>query len=639
MIFGWDIETHLLNPYRADARLLTAAVWTPDLAWGSPIEWDYRPELVRVSQPIEDLLTDPTATVVGHNIVAFDIPYWERRTGVRVQAQLFDTQVARALLDETGEGNSLEDLAQIYLGMSKADDGLNKKRLKWADPDKVLRYNVVDCEIAYKLYEPLLAEIKANGQEGLFQFLMEVGRELADMMLAGAKIDTSFVDTMGTQLEEEANYLEWQLNEALDEDTREEILMAAAVKSWEEGTKEISYIGGSEINFSSPDQVAQLLFGSPGFNLPSKKETDSGAPSTSAKVLKLMIPTVARKHPAVGDWLDAFLAMKERQKLVGTYLKPFVDKHMGEDGRVHTSYKLGKSLEFGGAATGRLASSGPNLQNIPRDARVKGAFIPEPGWRMFEADYSQMELRVGAWYAEEPSMMQAFVRGEDIHTSYLAEGHGIPYEEMKRLVSTEDPWPERRNLIKPVQFGVFYGGGPYMLIEQAHAAGIKLTFPEARQTIDDWFARRPKIKQWITATQDVIIANKEIRTPTGRVRHLPAASRHTKKGWQALRQGVNFMVQSLASDHMLAALRRMGRLIREAEEGHWLRSVRLCLTVHDSVVGEYDPDRVDATVLEEWIRQQMTEGVEKDMRELFGVEGIPLAVDVDTGLNRWKELK
>jgi DNA polymerase-1 len=323
------------------------------------------------------------------------------------------------------------------------------------------------------------------------------------------------------------------------------------------------------------------------------------------------------------------------KKLRGTYLEPLLTKHAGTDGRVHTTYHLGRGYGDhggGGTVTGRLSSSEPNLQNIPRDIVVKGTFVPSLGMRMFSADYSQVELRVAAWYAGEETMLEAFRQGLDVHTATLAELEGVKYEYAHKKVKSGE-WEENRALVKRVNFGVLYGVGEYRLVQLMRDMGIQISQKRATEIIDWWYANKKSMAKWIDDVQEIAVNEKRVVTPTGRVRRLPYA------GWgkgieaQARRQAVNFMVQSFSADLMLAALLRLEQ--RFAQEG----GAQLLLTVHDSIVGEYYPEDWTDEELTRVAREEMLEGAKEELVKSLGVtervRDLLLDVDVLCSMERW----
>jgi DNA polymerase-1 len=251
--------------------------------------------------------------------------------------------------------------------------------------------------------------------------------------------------------------------------------------------------------------------------------------------------------------------------------------------------------------------------------------VPRAGWRLFDADFAQLELRVAAWYANEQSMLDAFESGKDVHTLTLAQMKGVDYVSATEKVESGE-WKDERALVKRVNFGILYGTSAYTLVELARDLGIEISLRKAQKTIDEWFKIRPNIEGWIRTQERRIISHGEIRTPTGRTRHLPGASKMTPFGRGQLRQGVNFMVQSLASDINLMAL--------EAVHSDTDPSVNILLTVHDSIVGEYDRHH-DEEAIRTWLYDRMVVAVDLKLQAEWDIHGMPLDIDVQTNQLRW----
>lgn len=613
-IIGFDIETHLLSPYHTGSRLLTAAVSEKGRSWGVVLDHPLAkvPSSIQGQRilRVQKLLGDPNVTIVGHNIAGFDVPYWEKKTGHPVRAKLFDTRVAYALLDEESFDNHLGALVEKFgLGKKNAEE-LNRKKLAETDPEAVLRYNISDAELSRKLYYVLVPMLKEQKLGRLFLFLMEVARSLIDMKTVGTRLDLEWVRKHRADITKELEKVQAQL---------------------------LGWLGDQNFNLNSPKQLAAKLFGSPddgGFGMPVvERSKKTHAPSTSTDALKAV--RAKAKGKEAKKLLDTLLSYRKLTKLLGTYLEPFEHVHMAEDGRIHTTFHLSKGYDkdqSGGTVTGRLSSSEPNLQNIPRDERIKGSFAPSNGHLLFSADYSQIELRVAAWFAGEETMLQAIREGRDMHTATLASLERRPYDEVKALVVAEDKhWVEQRVLIKQVNFSMLYGAGPWRLVKLMQKLGITISLRRAEEIISWWYAEKAAMKAWIDEVHARAVRDKQLVTPTGRVRHLPYAEWGTPWGERALRQSVNFLVQSFSADVMLSALRLLHTRLPEEVDG-----ARLLLTVHDSVIGEY-PEKTKAD-LASFVHRTMAVDAYEYLQERFGVEpGLLLDVDIKAGQDRWRK--
>jgi DNA polymerase-1 len=291
------------------------------------------------------------------------------------------------------------------------------------------------------------------------------------------------------------------------------------------------------------------------------------------------------------------------QKLLGTYVEALPALVNPVTGRLHTR------LHQAAVATGRLASSDPNLQNIPvrteEGRAIRGAFVPEPGWVFQDADYSQIELRVVAALAKDPILLGAFQRGEDIHRRTASEVLGIPMDQVD---------PDQRSAAKAVNFGLLYGQGAFAL-----SASLGISFREAKAFIEKYFQRMPQVAAWIEATKAKAQEEALVRTHWGRIRRIPdlQSSNQGLKA-QGLREAVNTVVQGTAADLVRRAMVRFHRALK----GSPLRA-RLLLQVHDELLVEAHPE--DQGAVAEMLRQAM-EGADD-----LGPLGVPLAAEVRPG--------
>jgi DNA polymerase-1 len=599
---GFDIETTGLRFDEKGAKILTAVYYTPDkiisAAHASAL-WEMGGYLKGVGTP----------RLAGQNILGFDVPWWQYRVQALTYNEFFDTQVAQSLIDENTEDNSLLGNLKRYYPENPdipLMEEMKKQRKSLGDLDlqQVVAYNRMDSRASYDV---AMAQKEILVERKLWYFfvdLMDIGKVLANMMTEGVLVDKSWAEI-------HAKFSEGEVASHLDN---------------------VRYMADEpELNLDSPKQLVSLMFDQ--MQMPIVKKTKTGQPSTSSAALK-ELKGLTTDTDVVG-FLESILSYREHKKLLGTYYEPMRNTLPGKDGRVRTTYHLGRS-RFGGTVTGRLSSSNPNLQNIPRSKAVKGMFIPSYNMRMYDADYSQIELRVAAWYSEEESMLEAFASGHDIHTATLADMEGVTYQEAKDKVDTGE-WSEKRSNVKRVNFLILYGGGPHTLVELSRDVGAEMTYKQASKLIARWMDARPDLAKWIEQIHDVARYTGVVQSPTGRVRHLPDAQVNDAR---ALRQSVNFLVQSFASDIMLFAMREVDligpRLVREhgALFNGWHRPL---MTVHDSVIGEYFHKLEDAGGIEPWLQKAMVEDVQTRLQHGYEITGLPLAVDITTGMTRWGE--
>jgi DNA polymerase-1 len=363
-------------------------------------------------------------------------------------------------------------------------------------------------------------------------------------------------------------------------------------------TEEIYALAGTPFNINSPKQLGEVLFERLGLQ-PQGKTTKTKAYSTSADVLEAL----AGAHPVVGRILD----YRQISKLKGTYVDALPQLISPEDGRLHTTFNPA------GAATGRLSSADPNLQNIPvrteLGREIRSCFVPERGWTLLSADYSQIELRLLAHFSGDAALVEAFRNNEDIHTRTASEIHGVP-----PLMVT----PEMRRAAKAVNFGIVYGQTPFGLAQQ-----LGIGQEEAREYIQRYFDRYPGVRMWIDRTVEEVRERGYTLTLWGRRRPIPdIASKNPNARAFAERTAVNTPLQGTAADLMRKAMIVVdGELRRRG----W-RS-RLLLQVHDELVLECPPEELEEA--RAMVKRAM-EGVEE-------LE-VPLLADTAAGPN-WRDVE
>lgn len=614
-VWGWDIETHSpippdkktraknlpLDPYEEGALVLTSVLYREGEFVTTYPEFPGESRLgIKETQ---DVLSDVESTVVGHNILAFDAPWWTVRTGKPVLARIYDTRVLHSLLDPDSP-NGLEDLGQLYLNRGKEDEGLDKSKLIEYDPGEVMAYNMSDSHLSLDLFLTIKAVIEERGMWPLAELAMDVGSVLLRQTLRGMWIDEPWIEKQRGSIELRTAQLETELKEL------------------------------TGINPASPKQLAKFLFKDLGAPV-LKRSKKTKEPSTDEETIKALRAGVEGKE--LRQFLTDLLEYRKGSKLWGTYLKPMLHKHRKGDGRIHPTVHLGREntkKHHKGTVTGRLSMSRPNLQNLPRDPRVRGVLAATPGYRLADADYAQIELRVAAWLSSEQVMIDGFLAGADPHTAALARIRGVSIDEAMRRVYDTGEWSEERSMVKPVNFLILYGGTPYGINRVlAKDYGIYKELWEVQRMHDLWFESAPTLHAWIEETEKRILNEGRLVTPFGRERRLDGGSWDTPKGRRVLRQGVNFIIQSTAADLTLLAL----TLVDEA------RDLPPLLTVHDSIIVEYPLDEGHDAVGEQ-LKTLMGERTIETLIERFPQpegspqwESLPLGVDVSTNLSRWGE--
>jgi DNA polymerase-1 len=556
-----DTETNSLDPLRCDLVGVSLAtepgracyiplLHTPQAAQGSldlageAAPADDRKPLARdeTLKRLKPLLEDPAVLKVGHNI-KFD-QHVLAGVGLAV-APIDDTMLLSYVLESGAHGHGMDELARLHLDHQTItyDDvcGSGKARITFEKVplDAARDYAAEDADITlrlHRLFKPrLVAEHMVSVYETLERPLVPV---LAAMERAGIKVDKAELSGMSVEFGRRMGDLE----------------------------EEIWRLAGGTFNVGSPKQLGEVLFdklGLPG----GKKSAKTGAYATGAEVLEALAPL----HPLPQRVLD----WRQIAKLKSTYADALVDQINPVTGRVHTSYAMAAT------STGRLASSDPNLQNIPvrteEGRRIRRAFIAEPGHLLLSADYSQIELRLVAHVAGIEGLKQAFRRGADIHAITASQVFGVPVEGM-------DPMTRRR--AKAINFGIIYGISPFGLAQQLGIAQV-----EARRYIDAYFARYPEILAYMEATKALLRKQGWVNTLFGRKCHIQGiADRNPAMRSFAERAAINAPIQGGAADIIRRAMVRLPAAL--AAEG--LRA-RMLLQVHDELVFEVPEGELEAT--------------------------------------------
>jgi DNA polymerase-1 len=482
--------------------------------------------------------------------------------------------LASYVLDPGRRSHGLDDLVLEFLDhrMTPYDElfakGDRTRDILAVDPDRLAVYAAEDADYTLRLWEVLEPKLEEAGLGGLFRDLeMPVSAVLLGMERAGIRLDRTFLRELRDRFAEELTRLEAHIHE----------------------------LAGEPFNIQSPKQLSVILFEKLG--LKPIKKTATGW-STDASVLEVL----AEEH----DLPAAILEYREVAKLQSTYVETLPELADPETGLVHTSYNQAV------AATGRLSSSDPNLQNIPirteLGRRIRRAFIPRAEGRIFlSADYSQVELRLLAHLAEDPGLQAAFRDGADVHRRTAALIAGVGEDEVTS---------EMRSRAKAINFGVIYGMGARALARQT---GVKVA--EASEFIETYFRTYPGVRTFIEATREQARREGQVSTLLGRRRLLPdiGSSNNRIRAFQE-RVAVNTPIQGTAADLIKLAMLR----IRAELDRRGLEAV-LLLQVHDELVLELPESELDE------VAALVREGMEGAM-EL----SVPLVVDIHTGAN-WAE--
>jgi DNA polymerase I len=573
---GIAIEATSDDAMRA-AIVGVALAEAPGKAWYVPVGHRYLgcPQQLpweRVRAALAMVLADAHVVKVGHELKQASIEL--ARAGAPLSGPLFDTHVAAYLLDPES-GNSLKELAKREVGaaLARPDDAPAKPRAPQPafdeiELDRAAQFAAPLAEIPLQLRERFQSSLSAEGLDRLMRDVeMPLVRVLAAMEMRGVLCDVAVLEKLGKDVEQQLASLD----------------------------AECKKIAGHDFLLRSRDQLEKILFDD--LKLPVVKRTPKGGRSTDADVLEAL----ADKHPLP----KAILVYRELDKLKGTYIDALPRYVHPVTGRIHTRFDQTV------AATGRLSSNDPNLQNIPIRTElgraIRAAFIAPPGHVILSADYSQIELRVLAHLAQDPELIDAFSTGADVHGRTAA----LVFDKPQADVTADE-----RRAAKTINFGVIYGMGD-------SALGKQLGIPreQAAKFIAAYFARYAGVARFMEQTVEAARQGEAVRTLLGRRRFLPnlhSANRGLR--FEAERVARNTPIQGTAADILKLAMVRLGE--DDAVPG---ANVKMILTVHDELVFEVPSDRAEQAGVA--IRESM-EGAMK--------LAVPLVVDVGTGRS-WAE--
>jgi len=517
---------------------------------------------------LKPLLEDPNIIKDGHDLKR-DVDAW-RRAGVSFRGLGIDSRLASYLIDPTGRDHSLVQTARERISCElpllkelceRTGKGRKATPLAEVPVDETSAAACALVEGARRLCEALGEDLRADQELlGLYadieKPLIEV---LADLELTGIRIDVPRLQKLSDELGRQIDAL----------------------------LHEIYQLAGGEFLPGSTQQLAEVLYKK--LNLPVLKRGKTG-PSTDQEVLE----ELAQQHPLPAKVLEH----RQLTKLKNTYLDA-LPAVIGRDGRLHTTFDQAV------AATGRLSSVNPNLQNIPIrtaiGAKIREAFIPEPGWKLLSADYSQIELRVLAHVSGDPMLRASFESGEDLHARTAGETFGVPPSDVTR---------RQRDIAKMINYGIAYGLSAFGL---AHRLGLEKS--EAGDIIERYFARYAKVKQWLDDTIAQARTTGVVKTMFGRRRYLPDInSRNPAARSAAERTAVNTPIQGTAADLVKRAMLKVDAALRGKHQA------RMLLQVHDELVLEAPPAEVSE--VGRIVKEQMSAAADL---------AVPLVVELGSG--------
>ena len=523
---------------------------------------------------LKPLFESPDIQKCGQNI-KFDAHVLNRE-GIDVFPISFDTMIASYVLNPSGRQHSLDDMALRHLDyrMQPITDligsGKGQKTFDIVPVDKATFYSAEDADMTFRLrgvLAPLIDKLDLNNL--YYNIELPLVSILASMEREGVRIDASFLHKLSRQMDGQLTGI----------------------------TAEIYKIAGGEFNINSTQQLGHVLFEK--IKLPTKGRT---AKKTGFSTDVSVLEELSKVHPLPKLILD----YRQLSKLKSTYVDALPRMIHPKTGRVHTSFQQTV------AATGRLASSDPNLQNIPirteEGRNIRRAFVArDDDHQLLIADYSQIELRILAHYTEDTGLVKAFREGEDIHLRTAAEVYGVPLDNVT---------PDMRRAAKTANFSVIYGVTAYGLSQQS-----ELNMEGAKEFIDTYFARYPGIKAYIDRTKQFAKDNGYVTTLFNRRRYLPEINDKNFSVRQfAERMAINSPIQGTAADMIKIAMIRIHDRIKSMKS-------RLVLQVHDELV--FDAHRSELDDLKKIVR----EGMEKAVKLT-----VPIVVDMGSGSN-WLEAK
>ena len=574
--FAFDTETTGLDYLKARVVGVSFAVKAGEAAY-VPFDHDYPGAPDQLSEQdvlggLKDLLQDPEQKKIGQNL-KYDAHILANH-GIELAGIAQDTMLESYVLDSTKRHN-MDDMALRLLGRNTihfediAGKGVKQLTFNQIALEEAGPYAAEDADITLQLHEKLSAELDA--EPTLKSVYEDIELPLLTVLLKiernGVRIDVAMLKQQSEQLAARMKELEQQ---AYDE-------------------------AGETFNLASPKQLGSILFDK--LEIPAKKKTKTGQYSTAEDVLQELavdyaLPKIVLEHRSVS-------------KLKSTYTDKLPLQINETTGRVHTSYNQTV------AATGRLSSTDPNLQNIPirseEGRRIRKAFVASEGYKMLAADYSQVELRIMAHLSEDENLLKAFAEGIDVHSATASEVFGVPLDEVET---------EQRRAAKAINFGLIYGMSAFGLAKQLNIGRY-----EAQDYIDVYFARYPGVKEYMDKTRELAREKGYVETVYGRRLYLPEINaRNGQRRQYAERTAINAPMQGTAADIIKRAMISVDAALANSNI-----DAKVVMQVHDELVVEVLEKDVEA--LADLLRIEMEQAASLK---------VPLVVDIGIGDN-WDE--
>ncbi|QSR45506.1 DNA polymerase I [Aeromonas dhakensis] len=574
-LFAFDTETTSLDYMEACVVGVSFAI-EPGKAAYVPFGHDYLGAPVQLTEAVvlgklKPLLEDPARLKVGQNLK------YDRNVllnhGIELQGIAYDTMLESYVLNSTASRHDMDSLARRYLNVETisfediAGKGVKQLTFNQIELEQAAPYAAEDADITLRLHRALWGKLAA--EPGLAKVFSEIELPLLPVLARMERLGTTIEPKL---LHQQSQEIEVRLAEL---------------------EKQAHELAGQEFNLSSPKQLGEILFTKLG--LPIIKKTPKGAPSTAEEVLAELAETYELPR----------LLMEHRglAKLKSTYTDKLPLMIKPQTGRVHTSYHQAV------AATGRLSSTDPNLQNIPvrneQGRRIRQAFIPCAGYKLVAADYSQIELRIMAHLSGDKGLLTAFAEGKDIHKATAAEVFGV---ELDAVTS------DMRRSAKAINFGLIYGMSAFGLAKQ-----LGIGRAEAQKYMDLYFERYPGVLEYMERTRQQAEAQGYVETLFGRRLYLPdIKSRNAGLRKAAERAAINAPMQGTAADIIKRAMINVDGWIRGVED----QSIRMLMQVHDELVFEIREEKLEEYIA--IIKEKMSAAAELH---------VPLVVEAGTGDN------
>ena len=571
-LFAFDTETTSLDYSKAQIVGVSFAV-TPGTAAYIPLAHDYpgAPEQLNRTEVLEQLrplLENPAKAKLGQNL-KYDAHVLANH-GITLRGIAHDTMLESYVLNSTATKHNMDDLAQEYLGITTihyedvAGKGAKQIPFQEVAVEQAAPYAAEDADITLRLHQVLMAKLQQS--PSLLALYREIEIPLISVLVGiesnGVLIDTGMLAQQSLELAGHIVALEQQAHD----------------------------LAGRVFNLGSPKQIQEILYDQQ--KLPVLKKTPKGQPSTEESVLQ----ELAIDYPLPKLILD----YRSLSKLKSTYTDKLPQQVDERTGRIHTSYHQAV------AATGRLSSSDPNLQNIPirseEGRKIRQAFIAPQGYKILAADYSQIELRIMAHLSADAGLLKAFSEGQDVHRATAAEVFGVAPDQ----VTTD-----LRRSAKAINFGLIYGMSSFGLAQQ-----LGLSRNQAQSYIDLYFARYPGVKQYMDGIRELAREQGYVETLFGRRLYLPEIkSRNAARRQYAERTAINAPMQGTAADIIKRAMIKADQWLHKEKP-----DAKMIMQVHDELVFEVADDQLD----------QCTARIRSIMCAAADLQ-VPLIVDIGIG--------